>query len=145
MKKLLLLLVLLITSIDFYCETIIYIVFTSTSSEEGVQKRSSQNLEFEGETNYLFMLNSKKHDYWFAYGHRKSEAFNSEVIIKPYSFLKSVKFIDWDSKKNSLPKADIAELIKKINAHDKIYFIDRNDFKGDSIQLIRVRPLRYPD
>ena len=143
MKRLLLILLILLTtmSVDLYCQKVTYVVFNSTSSEEGIIRKESINTDFKDEPNYLFMINSKKNDYWFAYGHRKDKDFNPEILIRPLIFLNSISCIDWDSKKSNLSKTEVEELIKDINDSDKIYFIDRRDFKGTSIKLIQVRSL----
>lgn len=67
---------------------------------------------------------------------------NVAPIKKTKDFLKTVAYVDWDVLAPTLSKSQAEAKYKEILAHNAIYFIDRNDVKGDEMEVIRMHEPR---
>lgn len=122
-------------------DSVKYIIFTSSEDrgEPGIRRTW-----FENTRNYVFYLNDICH---------RNMMFSTQkdvsATVKPKSFLKTVKSVDWNvlSKAMSKDEADkmhhffiheCHQWKRKSGKETKLYFIDRNDFSGDTIRMYRV-------
>lgn len=147
MKKLKLILCCTLLCTMVFSQNPVYVVFTSfdSSSDSKVGVSTSvANKYFDPQKDcypfitYVLRNSNVHYNYIFAHRCLLKETDKPEILIKNLSFLNTVNPIDWDILGTSLTKEQAKEKYNEIKSHDKIYFIDRNDFSGDTIKLVQV-------
>lgn len=151
MKKILFILIGLIMSNIAFSQTTsaVYVVFTSVATGDGVRKAVMDGNDYIPQKNnyprILFFMEDKKINAFKTFYHEslKSKPDNLTMQLKPKSFLQQIDYIDWDIIAPKLANREEAEeKYKQILAHDKIYFIDRNDFSSSTIKVIEVKAMK---
>ena len=143
MKRLLLLLAFVIVGFAANAQSTVYVVYASTESkvaETGVwHTRIAPDLQIGREiTAHVISLFNNSNNFCKTF----VSVDNIAPIKKPKDFLKAVACIDWDVLAPTLSKSQAEAKYKEILQHDTIYFIDRNDIKGDEMELILVQEPR---
>lgn len=67
---------------------------------------------------------------------------DNPIVTKPVSFLQTINYLDWDSGTAGLSLRQLFELIKDINTHSVIYFIDRSEIKDGMMKMYPVKEFR---
>lgn len=130
-------------------DSVKYFIFTSSDEEHsypGVNRRW-----YEETQDYVYYLSDLYH-----YNTVFSTQENVSAIVKPKSFLKTISTADWDVLSKTMNRDEsnkmryffiheCHEWKRKSGKETKLYFIDRNDFSGDTIKIYRVccRSARY--
>lgn len=143
MKRLLLLLAFVIVGFAANAQSAVYVVFTSTENPSAVNgawhSKNAPDPQVGREiTSHVISLICESSNKCFTLVSEDNVA----PIKKTKDFLKTVACVDWDVLAPTLSKSQAEAKYKEILAHNAIYFIDRNDVKGDEMEVIRMHEPR---
>ena len=151
MKRILLLFITVMLSINTYAQTsTIYVIFTQSPTGSGIRHLISTEAETD-----MTIFRHAAHDYRivntsfpfyssFFYAIRKTEP-DDPIITKPISFLNTVTYIDWDIVGPTLQTfQQVKAKVDQIKSYSKIYFIDRTEIVNGNMKMVPVEvPISY--
>ena len=151
MKKLILSMILLMAGASSYAQNSIYIIFTpitnktKTGGIEHIVSHVTDSNIYRYAPHYFTIQNTSLKAYKIFTDTNKCNQRDNPIVTKPVSFLKSVTVLNWDDFGAKLTAADADSMVRYIDSHDKIYFIDRNEIKNGIMQVIPVKLLKTGD
>lgn len=143
MRRILFFLAFAIVGFAANAQSTVYVVFTSADNQSALNGAWHSKIAPDSQlgreiTAHVISLICESSNKCFTFVSEDNVA----PIKMPKDFLKTVACIDWDVLAPTLSKSQAEVKYKEIVAHDTIYFIDRNDIKGDEMNLIRVHEPR---
>ena len=146
MKKIFLLFIVIILSVNTFAQTSsIYVIFTKTSSKNvpGIDHWTSSitnKTKYRYASQYFMVAQAGLHQF-FDYSALITEPDNP-IITKPTSFLNTVTYIDWDVVGPTLQTfQQVKAKVDQIMSYEKIYFIDRTEIVNGNMKIVPVKPV----
>jgi hypothetical protein len=105
----------------------VYVFFTPTDSEtQGVWQDIDDDYNaalYRGQTrDYTLFSRPEGYFFMFTYLPWKDEP-EDPILVKPWNFLRSIEYIDWNDIGPTLTKEQAQQKIDEILSYDKIYFV----------------------